>query len=63
MRFIVLFILLSFPVIDLMVTMRFARWTGVPTLVWLLVLERCACGTSEAASVPGRSARSGAISR
>jgi UPF0716 protein FxsA len=37
MRFIVLFILLSFPVIDLMVTMRFARWTGIPTLVWLLV--------------------------
>jgi len=37
MRFVVLFILLSFPVIDLMVTLRFARWTGVPTLVWLLV--------------------------
>jgi UPF0716 protein FxsA len=37
MRFIVLFILLSFPVIDLMVTMRFARWTGIPTLVWLLI--------------------------
>ena len=36
MRFIVLFILLSFPVIDLMVTMRFARWTGIPTLGWLL---------------------------
>ncbi len=36
MRFIVLFILLAFPVIDLMVTMRFARWTGIPTLVWLL---------------------------
>jgi UPF0716 protein FxsA len=36
MRFIVLFILLSFPVIDVMVTMRFARWTGIPTLVWLL---------------------------
>ena len=36
MRFIVLFILLSFPVIDLMVTVRFARWTGIPTLVWLL---------------------------
>jgi UPF0716 protein FxsA len=37
MRFIVLFILLSFPIIDLMVTIRFARWTGIPTLVWLLV--------------------------
>jgi UPF0716 protein FxsA len=36
MRFVVLFILLAFPVIDLMVTMRFARWTGIPTLVWLL---------------------------
>lgn len=36
MRFVVLFILLAFPVLDLMVTMRFARWTGVPTLVWLL---------------------------
>jgi UPF0716 protein FxsA len=37
MRFVVLFILLAFPVIDLMVTMRFARWTGIPTLIWLLV--------------------------
>ena len=37
MRFIVLFILLSFPVIDLMVTLRFARWTGVPAFVWILV--------------------------
>lgn len=36
MRFVVLFILLAFPVLDVMVTMRFARWTGVPTLVWLL---------------------------
>jgi len=36
MRFIVLFILLAFPVIDLMVTLRFARWTGIPTLIWLL---------------------------
>ena len=36
MRFVVLFILLAFPVVDLMVTMRFARWTGIPTLVWLL---------------------------
>ena len=37
MRFVVLFILLSFPVIDLMVTLRFARWTGVPAFVWILV--------------------------
>jgi UPF0716 protein FxsA len=36
MRFIVLFILLAFPVIDLMVTLRFARWTGIPAFVWLL---------------------------
>ncbi len=37
MRFVVLFILLSFPVIDLMVTLRFARWTEIPALVWILV--------------------------
>jgi UPF0716 protein FxsA len=37
MRFVVLFILLSFPVIDLMVTLRFARWTGIPALIWILV--------------------------
>jgi len=36
MRFVVLFILLSFPILDLMVTLRFARWTGVPALIWLL---------------------------
>jgi UPF0716 protein FxsA len=35
MRFVVLLIVLSFPVLDVLVTMRFARWTGVPTLVWL----------------------------
>ncbi|MEP6996625.1 MAG: FxsA family protein [Betaproteobacteria bacterium] len=37
MRFVVLFILLAFPVVDLMVTLRFARWTGVPALAWLLI--------------------------
>ncbi|HEY2865270.1 MAG TPA: FxsA family protein [Casimicrobiaceae bacterium] len=37
MRFVVLFILLAFPVLDLIVTMRFARWTGIPTLLWLLI--------------------------
>jgi UPF0716 protein FxsA len=37
MRFVVLFILLSFPVLDLIVTMRIARWTGIPTLLWLLI--------------------------
>ena len=36
MRFVVLFILLAFPVLDLIVTMRFARWTGIPTFVWLI---------------------------
>ena len=30
MRFILLLIVLGFPVIDLYVTVRFARWTGVP---------------------------------
>ena len=37
MRFVVLFILLSFPFIDLMVTLRFARWTGIPALIWILL--------------------------
>ena len=36
MRFVVLFILLAFPVLDLIVTMRVARWTGIPIFVWLL---------------------------
>jgi UPF0716 protein FxsA len=36
MRFIVMMIVLAFPVLDVMVTMRFARWTGVPTIAWLL---------------------------
>lgn len=35
MRFVVLLIVLSFPVLDVLATIRFARWTGVPTLVWL----------------------------
>lgn len=37
MRFVVLFILLAFPALDVIVTMRFARWTGIPTFVWLLI--------------------------
>jgi UPF0716 protein FxsA len=28
-------IVLSFPVLDVLATMRFARWTGIPTLAWL----------------------------
>ena len=36
MRFVVLLIVLIFPVLDVLATMRFARWTGVPTLVWLI---------------------------
>jgi len=34
MRFLVLLIVLIFPVLDVLATIRFARWTGVPTLVW-----------------------------
>ncbi|HWZ70670.1 MAG TPA: FxsA family protein [Casimicrobiaceae bacterium] len=36
MRFLVLLIVLAFPVIDVMATLRFARWTGVPALAWIL---------------------------
>ena len=35
MRFIVLAIVLAFPAIDLIATVRFARWTGVPVWMWL----------------------------
>jgi UPF0716 protein FxsA len=35
MRFVVLAIVLAFPVVDLLVTVRFARWTGVPVWTWL----------------------------
>jgi len=35
MRFILLAIVLAFPVIDLIATVRFARWTGVPVWMWL----------------------------
>ena len=35
MRFVVLAILLVFPIADLYVTARVARWTGVPLWVWL----------------------------
>jgi len=36
MRFVVILIVLSFPVLDVLVTMRFARWTGIPTMVWIV---------------------------
>ena len=35
MRFILLAIVLTFPVLDLIATVRFARWTGVPVWMWL----------------------------
>jgi UPF0716 protein FxsA len=35
MRFVVLAIVLAFPLLDLFVTARFARWTGVPIWIWL----------------------------
>jgi len=35
MRFILLVIVLGFPVIDFYATVRFARWTGVPVWGWL----------------------------
>ena len=36
MRFVMLAIVLAFPVVDLLVTIRFARWTGVPVWMWLV---------------------------
>ena len=35
MRFVMLAIVLLFPLADLVVTARFARWTGVPMWMWL----------------------------
>jgi UPF0716 protein FxsA len=35
MRFLMLAIVLIFPLVDLVVTARFARWTGVPMWTWL----------------------------
>jgi len=35
MRFVLLLIVLGFPLIDLYTTVRFARWTGVPVWAWL----------------------------
>jgi UPF0716 protein FxsA len=35
MRFLVLAIVMAFPVLDLYVTVRFAHWTGVPVWAWI----------------------------
>ncbi|MGC1818264.1 MAG: FxsA family protein [Casimicrobiaceae bacterium] len=35
MRFVVLAIVLGFPFADFLLTLRLARWTGVPLWVWL----------------------------
>ncbi len=36
MRFVVLLIVLIFPALDVLATLRFARWTGIPALVWFV---------------------------
>jgi len=36
MRFVLLAIVLTFPLLDLWVTARLARWTGLPTWGWLV---------------------------
>ena len=45
MRFLLLAILLAFPVADLYVTARVARWAGIPLWVWLGVGETPAAAT------------------
>ena len=35
MRFLAVAIVLSFPILDLLATARFARWTGISTWIWL----------------------------
>ena len=35
MRFVYLTIVLAFPILDLLLTVRFARWSGVPVWAWL----------------------------
>jgi UPF0716 protein FxsA len=35
MRFVMLAIVLAFPIADLYVTARLARWTGIPLWIWL----------------------------
>jgi UPF0716 protein FxsA len=36
MRFLILLIVLIFPVLDVLATVRFARWTGIPAVVWFV---------------------------
>ena len=36
MRFLMLGIVMLFPLLDLVVTARFARWSGVPMWMWLM---------------------------
>jgi UPF0716 protein FxsA len=36
MRFVLLAIVLVFPLFDLYVTARFARWTGIPLWIWII---------------------------
>lgn len=36
MRLVVMLIVLIFPVLDILATLRFARWTGIPALVWFV---------------------------
>jgi UPF0716 protein FxsA len=43
MRFVVLSIVLIFPILDVLVTMRFARWTGIPTMALLLASAIAGC--------------------
>lgn len=43
MRFLVLLIVLAFPIVDVIATLRFARWTGIPTV--LLLVGSAAIGT------------------
>jgi UPF0716 protein FxsA len=35
MRFVFLAIVLAFPILDLLVTVRVARWSGIPVWAWL----------------------------
>jgi UPF0716 protein FxsA len=36
MRFVVMLIVLIFPILDVMATMRFARWTGIPAAALMI---------------------------
>lgn len=37
MRFVYLMIVMAFPVLDLIATMRIARWSGIPVWIWLVL--------------------------